>query len=383
MVDDLGKLSVGELKKQLFWLGASVPSGHIEKSDLVAALKAARLDRERHKSTEPPSKQQQRQQKQQQQGVLRPEPRPLDYDVKHSTEAKEVVDLHLLSEEELRRRVEEAGGTIPEDQGQVGKFYLVTLLRNLLRNPPPPKSADESGTCGQGEQITEAVAAPPPPPPEARPEGASIGQGGTVPHAPSAACSQPQEPFDDRDPVELSASELKRRLRAYGAYGEMKLRGLSEKPEFVAVLREAIAERGRPPQPAKPRSSNPQAKAAVAPKVLNEAAVVAQMQELHELEETLAEGDLNAAAAVGEAACQEAEAVDKAGNEVEEVTDGPSAPPHQNRQERRSAARTSTVVADGGAALEVKGAVKRRSQPLPCARKVGNAQQSGSSGRLW
>merc|ERR1712008_423276 len=135
---------------------------------------------------------------------------------------------------------------------------------------------------------------------------------------------------------------------------------------FVAALREAIAERGPPPQPAKPRASNPQGTAASVPKVLKEADVMAQMQELSTLGETLAEGDLSAAAAAGEVACQETEAVAKAGNEVEEITDGPSVTPNQSRQERRSAAPVGS-----DAALEVKRAVKRRPQPLPCTRNSG------------
>merc|ERR1719433_418290 len=91
------------------------------------------------------------------------------------------------------------------------------------------------------------------------------------------------------------------------------------------------------------------------------------MQELSQLGETLAEGDLSAAAAAGEAACQENEAVAKVGNEVEEVTDGPRAAPNQNREERRRRA----APVGSGAVLEVKGVVKRRPQPLPCTRSSG------------
>ena len=46
MEQSLESLSVGDLKKRLFWVGASLPDGHIEKSDLVAAVGKAEAEQE-------------------------------------------------------------------------------------------------------------------------------------------------------------------------------------------------------------------------------------------------------------------------------------------------------------------------------------------------
>ena len=140
MEQSLESLSVGDLKKRLFWVGASLPDGHIEKSDLVAAVRKAEAEQEDKfaakglgttgttgvgASGE-------------QQGVLRPEPRPLDFEsvAGTSAEEKQIIDLHLLSEAQLQEKIEQNGHDVPPNSS---KHYLVALCRKALKDPREPK----------------------------------------------------------------------------------------------------------------------------------------------------------------------------------------------------------------------------------------------------
>ena len=143
MEKSLESLSVSDLKKRLFWVGASLPDGHIEKADLVAAVRAAEAEQEEKfakkscvgngangaGSTE--------------QGVLRPEPRPLDFEAATGTvEEQQIVELHLLSEAQLKEKIEQNGHDVPSNSS---KHYLVALCRKALKDPrePKPKKAEE------------------------------------------------------------------------------------------------------------------------------------------------------------------------------------------------------------------------------------------------
>lgn len=249
---ELSKLSVAELRKQIFWCGASLPSGHLEKSDLVAALRKHFVEGEQREAAKLAQK------RQVHAGVPRPEPKPLNYDHKAPKEQQETVDLHILPEEELKRRIVAAGEEVPE--GEVGKFWLVATLRNALRR----QELLEKHLAEQVQAVSEADAAT---------AMATLAAAGSA-QAAQAAClgavqveaAAPSQPcrdmdaddlddvFDDRDPSELSAKELRQRLRAYKARGEEKLRGLTEKHEFVTALREAMADWGLP-QPRRPRQA--------------------------------------------------------------------------------------------------------------------------------
>lgn len=306
--EDLSRLSVSELKKRLFWCGASVPSGHLEKSDLVAALTKALAEKA---EKERKAAEQAEQQKKAQAGVPRPDPRPLSYDKKGTKDQQEVVDLHVMPEEELRKQIETAGGTIPE--GSVSRFYLIALLKNAQRQ------AAELAAQAAAEAAEAEEQPPPPPPPES--DGAATAVSANPPCGGDAGTAE--EVFDDKDPAELSAGELKRRLLAYGAYGEEKLKGLAEKPEFIAALREAIAERGAPPQPQRaPAAQAPaQAPGGVAvrrpparkPVEISEEEAMAQMQELAA---HLEAEEVCAAARAGEAAAEAAAPVEVADEPV-------------------------------------------------------------------
>lgn len=219
-VDDPAKLSVGELKKRIFWAGGVVPSGLLEKSDLVAALKTALVDkaeRPKEPKTQVPPKQE-------------PEPpkreawrdaKEIDYDsatAKVSNEQKEVVDFMVLSEEDLKKRIKAAGGNVPD--GDCGKFFLVSALKLTLKEEAELKRKQEEEERNRPAPPTYA---PPP------------GSLGVV-----------VEWFDNSDPAKLSAAELKMRLRAYG--DPFLVRGLTEKAEFIEALRTAVKQRGPAPK---------------------------------------------------------------------------------------------------------------------------------------
>eukprot|EP00429_Kryptoperidinium_foliaceum_P024607 CAMPEP_0176138026 /NCGR_PEP_ID=MMETSP0120_2-20121206/70103_1 /TAXON_ID=160619 /ORGANISM="Kryptoperidinium foliaceum, Strain CCMP 1326" /LENGTH=104 /DNA_ID=CAMNT_0017473939 /DNA_START=21 /DNA_END=332 /DNA_ORIENTATION=- len=97
---DLLKLSVGELKKQLFWCGSAVPAGHLEKADLVEAVRRAReekADRDRKKAVAEEAQKKAQEQKEEEQrwqerkkAASRPAPRPLDYEQKQDKSSQDV-----------------------------------------------------------------------------------------------------------------------------------------------------------------------------------------------------------------------------------------------------------------------------------------------------
>eukprot|EP00445_Apocalathium_hangoei_P024711 CAMPEP_0203924322 /NCGR_PEP_ID=MMETSP0359-20131031/64080_1 /ASSEMBLY_ACC=CAM_ASM_000338 /TAXON_ID=268821 /ORGANISM="Scrippsiella Hangoei, Strain SHTV-5" /LENGTH=323 /DNA_ID=CAMNT_0050852533 /DNA_START=89 /DNA_END=1057 /DNA_ORIENTATION=- len=310
--EDPSNLSIGELKKQLRWLGASLPAGGLEKSDLVAALKKARAEKADQDRQKEEKVQQQRQEKLQP-GVPR-ESRPLDYEQKISKEKQEVVDLHVLSEEELRRRILSLGGSVPE--GSVGKFYLVSVLKNVMKKEAElAELAAARAEFADQEAVAAALDRAPPPPPPPPPGSSTAQMPAPVVEPLAAATARPMAaaedltPFDDRPPSELSAGELRRRLRAYGAFGEEKLLGLAEKHEFVAALAEAIVEQGPPPQPQPRAAAVPEQVAKPKLVVLSEAEAATQMQEL---QAQFDEANMQAAAAAGAAAAEAAASIAEA-----------------------------------------------------------------------
>lgn len=196
------KLSVGELKRRLFWAGGTVPAGHLEKTDLVAALLQAQRSAASPKTTAetpPPA------------SVPRSAPaprRPVPCDPAQGKEQEQVTKLFVLSNEELKERILQAGGSVPE--GEVSKHFLVAALRSALRKP------DSEGVPSPPVIISQ----PPPPPPAGREE--DVRRDDAV-----------SDVDDSEDAASLSVAQLKRRLREYGPE---VLVGLSEKCELVAAL---------------------------------------------------------------------------------------------------------------------------------------------------
>jgi len=164
--EDLNKLSVTELKRRIFWVGGNIPAGHLEKSDLVIALQnakrtqgvakavpaapspscavAATLSGSVASSAIPePSHS----------AVLKPS-RSLPQCHNDIKNQEEVTRLHLLSEGQLKQRIQHAGHELPE--GELGKHFLVALCRNALRNPKAAPSAPKPIATMQ----TEAMALP-------------------------------------------------------------------------------------------------------------------------------------------------------------------------------------------------------------------------------
>lgn len=324
---ELSKLSVGELKKRLFWCGASAPSGHLEKSDLIAAVRKAQVEKGVKKVEDQRKAEQAKYQTQA--GVVRPAPRPLNYEQKQDTKVQEVVDLHILSEEELQRRIEVAGGQVPE--GPVGKFFLVACLRNALKDRAQLEAMFlQEAEAVAAEMDAEAAAAAC----SGGHNAAAMPRPSPVPAAaPAAAAEAAEEPeeqdFEEGDPGGFSAKELRRQLRAYGARGEERLRGLAERPEFVAALRAAVAEWGPPPPRPRPQrapESGPGLEGEAPAPSSAEASAPAQ-----EPGALLPELALRAAAAAGRAAAEAAEAArheaaaDLAGAGVASVAAGAAA----------------------------------------------------------
>lgn len=238
--EDFSKLSVGELKKRLRWAGASVPPGTTEKSDLVAALKAAPgihraydpvIEQEKPKKPETPKVEEQSTKK-----LHQPKPVP-----KLSHEQEENVNFMVLSDEELQRRIKELGGRIPD--GEPGKFFLVAMLKNLLKARPVQRSeADLAAEAEMAEMerlLVEAAmeeeqkeaAAATPNRWDKPPEGAAVPP--PPPPASASAAGAVQE-----DVSKLSTPALKRRL---AEYGKELLVGLAERSQFIIALQRAIA----------------------------------------------------------------------------------------------------------------------------------------------
>eukprot|EP00416_Gambierdiscus_australes_P043641 CAMPEP_0171113672 /NCGR_PEP_ID=MMETSP0766_2-20121228/83156_1 /TAXON_ID=439317 /ORGANISM="Gambierdiscus australes, Strain CAWD 149" /LENGTH=260 /DNA_ID=CAMNT_0011575901 /DNA_START=50 /DNA_END=832 /DNA_ORIENTATION=+ len=160
--ESLSKLSIAELKKRIFWCGASVPPGHLEKADLVAVLTKSLDERaERERERQQKAEQQKAEQQRAQCGAVRPDARPINYDKKLEGPEQETVDLHIQPEEELKRRIEELGGTIPE--GKVSKFYLIALLKNCRRQQAEANahveavdSSEKAGKVSPPIDVTDA-----------------------------------------------------------------------------------------------------------------------------------------------------------------------------------------------------------------------------------
>lgn len=162
--EDLAKLSIAELKKRLFWVGASMPSGHIEKTDLVHAVKLAEEASAKRpvftSSTADTSVPGRPQQESARSTVpeLSTTNRSSREDEK---EQNEVVRMFLLSEEELKTRIKSAGGDLPE--GDVSKHYLVAALRSSLQKqkqkespslPKPPPVLESDRAIEEPSQLT-------------------------------------------------------------------------------------------------------------------------------------------------------------------------------------------------------------------------------------
>eukprot|EP00439_Symbiodinium_sp_Y106_P086319 s98_g32.t1 len=134
---DLEKLSVADLKKRLFWAGASLPDGHLEKADIISVVKKAEAEKA-EKAAEADQKR-----VEEEKGVPKPEPKPLDFNnIQCPDEEKQIVELHLLTEKQLRDRIEQAGHDVPK--GEPSKHYLVALCRKAMKDPrePKPKKAE-------------------------------------------------------------------------------------------------------------------------------------------------------------------------------------------------------------------------------------------------
>lgn len=137
--EDLSKLSVGDLKKRLFFAGVTLPAGHLEKADLIAAVQKAQAERSEKQAvarTCQAEDERQRETAEKCKGVVRPDPKPLNYEIEAPGEEKEVVQLHLLSEEQLIEKIEDNGHDVPEGSS---KHYLVALCRQAMKDPKPKK----------------------------------------------------------------------------------------------------------------------------------------------------------------------------------------------------------------------------------------------------
>ena len=90
-----------------------------------------------------------------QQGVLRPEPRPIDFEGVAGTlgaDEKQIIDLHLLSEAQLQEKIEQNGHDVPPNSS---KHYLVALCRKALKDPRAPKPKKEEKTTEPEHAIAE------------------------------------------------------------------------------------------------------------------------------------------------------------------------------------------------------------------------------------
>ncbi|CAJ1450659.1 unnamed protein product [Effrenium voratum] len=146
----LAQCLVGDLKKRLFWSGGALPEGHLEKAELVKAVEQAEAEKARRFAAQEEKRQQEAQ------GVLRPEPRPLDFEtVPLADHEKQIVELHLLTEDELVDKILENGHDAPYD---ASKHYLVALCRKALKDPRAPKPKRERKVVEEteGEAITRA-----------------------------------------------------------------------------------------------------------------------------------------------------------------------------------------------------------------------------------
>lgn len=358
-------MSVSELRRNIFWAGGAVPTGHLEKSDLVAALRKALVEKEQKEVEKAEKAKKERDAKFEKyekayNGVPRADARPLNYEQKQPKEQQEVINLHVLSEEQLKERIVAAGGEVPE--GEVGKFFLVSALKNALKLKEQLESqVRQSADADAAAFAAAATAAPPPPPP---PQAAADGTAAACSAAAKQKMPPPEEdegePFEDIDPSKLSAKELRTRILSYGARGEEKLRGLSEKPEFINALREAIAEWGPPRQrKEKPKDSKPPTTSApVKPKVLSEAQQLKQMAELQAQMEADA---LGAAADAGQTAVDEAEK-----DEVVQVSQDVAAaaekdkPKEDERKEKTDRKRREKPAVDPAAGAAARAARKER-----------------------
>ena len=155
MEQNLESLSVADLKKSLFWLGASLPDGHIEKSDLVAAVRKAEAEQEEKFAKKGLGLSAGGNDATGQQGVLRPEPRPIDFEGVAGTlgaDEKQIIDLHLLSEAQLQEKIEQNGHDVPPNSS---KHYLVALCRKALKDPRAPKPKKVEKTTEPEHAIAE------------------------------------------------------------------------------------------------------------------------------------------------------------------------------------------------------------------------------------
>ena len=163
-IHELSKLSVSELKRKIFFAGAHVPAGHLEKSDMVKVLHDAlqaqtkRIkqapaqtqanNKDSHKksssSSLPASNGQKPNSK-----PAKPKQEKSEAELAAEKEQEEIVKLHLLDEQELRGLILEAGAELPA--GTLSKHFLVTALRNARKAKKARAEAKASATEGGGE----------------------------------------------------------------------------------------------------------------------------------------------------------------------------------------------------------------------------------------
>jgi len=285
--EDLAKLSVGEIKRRLRWAGAPVPAGHLEKAELVSALRVAlqakakseqaAAQQGKAKTADPPKSSS---------TTPRPaesKPAPKPKDTAAIKEQQDTTKWFVMPEEDLKCLIVDAGGKVPD--GNPGRHYLVAVLKNALKAKastaaklaePVPTSSPCAEPVMQTDKVIEEVAATPAEAPSAPAEEAT-------PAAQPAPPPEPREWDPDEDVSKLSAGELKRRIREYD---EALLVGLAEKSELVAALQKANAS-GPPPVRA-PVNGTATAPPATAPSAattveLDDTAMQAQMEEMQNL----------------------------------------------------------------------------------------------------
>mmetsp|Transcript_27639 Transcript_27639/g.60837 ORF Transcript_27639/g.60837 Transcript_27639/m.60837 type:complete len:380 (+) Transcript_27639:74-1213(+) len=150
--EDLNKLSVSDLKRRIFFAGGSVPPGHIEKPELVAALQAA-LRSSKAKgpsSTAPPPKAKTSAPQPTAKKATKPKPEKSQAEKDAEKEQEELVKLHLLDEQELRARILEAGAELMP--GDLSKHFLVTALRQAQKAKKARGEAVQASAQASGEE---------------------------------------------------------------------------------------------------------------------------------------------------------------------------------------------------------------------------------------
>merc|ERR1712137_1407210 len=203
-----------------------------------------------------------------------------------SQDEEETVNFMILSDDELKRRIREMGGRVPD--GEPTKFFLVHMLKKMYKERAPQRSEKDLAAEAEMREMERALLEAAAEEEKKEAEKAALT---TAPKTDTVPAPPPPPPTNGEldDVTKLTTTELKRRL---SEYGKDLLIGLTERSEFITALQRALINLPRP-------------KATGVPHDISEEDLAAQMAEMERTVQEQSENpdvDIAQAASAGEAA---------------------------------------------------------------------------------